>query len=268
MQGKVAIITGASSGIGRALAFALGQKGVKVVITGRKPEPLEQTRAELEKNGIEAQAIVADSSQEADNARMIEATLQHFGKIDLLICNAGISMRALVEDLDLSVIRQVMDINFYGTVYAIKYALPHLLASQGTIVGISSIAGFRGLPARSGYSASKFAMHGFLEALRTELLRKKVHVLIACPGFTQSNIRRVALTKDGKAQGETPRDEGAMMSAEAVAAYIVRAMEKKRRYLVLTRQGKFTVFLNKWWPALMDKLVYKALAREANSPLQ
>jgi NAD(P)-dependent dehydrogenase (short-subunit alcohol dehydrogenase family) len=136
---------------------------------------------------------------------MVEETLRAFGRIDILINNAGISMRALFEDVDLDVIRKVMDINFYGTLYATKYCLPYIIKTQGSVVGISSIAGFRGLPARTGYSASKFAMQGFLETLRTEMLRKDVHVLIACPGFTASNIRNAALSKDGTAQGESPR---------------------------------------------------------------
>jgi short-subunit dehydrogenase len=122
-------------------------------------------------------------------------------------------------------------------------------------VGISSIAGYRGLPGRSGYSASKFALNGWLESLRTELLDSGVHVLTACPGFTTSNIRVAALNKLGEAQGETPMDESSMMSAEECAQHILRAMENRKRTLILTFNGKRTVFLNKWFPALADKLV-------------
>jgi short-subunit dehydrogenase len=178
------------------------------------------------------------------------------------------SMRALFEEVDLSVIRQLMDINFFGTVYATKYALPHILKSQGSIVAISSIAGYRGLPARTGYSASKFAMHGFIESLRTELIKKNVHVLLACPGFTQSNIRSAALTEDGSQQSETPRDEEKMMSSEEVAKHILKAVIHKKRDLVLTTQGKLTVFFNKWLPKWMDKKVYDVMAKEENSPFK
>ena len=122
-------------------------------------------------------------------------------------------------------------------------------------MGISSIAGYRGLPGRSGYSASKFALNGWLESLRTELLDSGVHVLTACPGFTTSNIRVAALNKLGEAQGETPMDESSMMSAEECAQHILRAMENRKRTLILTFNGKRTVFLNKWFPALADKLV-------------
>ncbi len=268
MKNKVVIITGASSGIGKALAFEFGAAGARIVITGRNPQKLQEVAQALKAQNIETFAIQADVSQEADNGRMVKETIAKYGRIDILINNAGISMRALFQDLDLGVIRQVMEINFFGTVYATKYALPYVIESQGSIVGISSIAGYRGLPARTGYSASKFAMHGFMEALRTELLKKNVHVLLACPGFTASNIRSAALTNDGSQQGETPRDEEKMMSSEEVAQHIHKAVRKRKRDLVLTRQGKLTVFFNKWFPGWMDKKVYQVMAKEPNSPFK
>lgn len=176
-------------------------------------------------------------------------------------------MRALFEDVDLEVVKKVMDINFYGVLYATYYCLPEIRKNQGSIVGISSIAGYRGLPGRTGYSASKFALNGFLEVLRTELLKTGVHVLTACPGFTSSNIRKRSLTKDGSQQGESPRDEEKMMTAEECAEHIYRATVRRKRTLILTTQGKLAVFLNKWLPGLADKLVYKTMAREANAPI-
>lgn len=268
MQNKVVIITGGSSGIGKALAEVYAKAGSKVVITGRKAGPLNQVAKNLEAEGAKVLALVADASKEEDAERVVNQTLERFGQIDILINNAGISMRALFEDLEVSVIKQVMDINFYGTVYATKYALPHIIKQKGSIVGVSSIAGYRGLPGRTGYSASKFAMQGFLESLRTELLKKEVHVLVACPGFTASNIRNTALLQDGSAQGESPREEEKMMTAEEVAEHIYKAVRKRKRDLVLTRQGKLTVFMNKWLPAWMDKMVYNVMAKEENSPLK
>ena len=147
-----------------------------------------------------------------DCQHLISETISKFKKIDVLINNAGISMRATLEDMNLSVMKKVMDINFYGTVFCTKYALPHILKSKGSVVGVSSIAGYKGLPARTAYSASKFAMQGFLESLRIENLKKGLHVLIACPGFTASNIRNTALSKDGEVQKESPRDESKMMT--------------------------------------------------------
>ena len=159
-----------------------------------------------------------------------------------------------------------MDVNFYGTVFCTKYALPYLLKSKGSIVGMSSIAGFKGLPARTAYSASKFAIHGFLESLRIENLEKGLHILIACPGFTASNIRNVALSKDGKVQQESPRDESKMMTAEQVAEYVYFSVLKRQNSLVLSINGKLTVFLNKLLPSLVDRLIYNHLKKEPNSP--
>jgi len=268
MKNKVVIITGASSGIGKALAEVFGKAGAWVVITGRNEANLREVSQQLTAQGITNLPVVADVSIEADNQRMVEETLGQYGQIDVLIANAGITMRALFEDVDLDVIKKVMDINFYGTVYAAKYCLPHLLKTGGSVVGISSIAGFRGLPARTGYSASKFAVNGFLEVLRTEMLHRGVHVLTACPGFTTSNIRNAALTGDGSVQGESPRDEASMMTAEACAKHILKAVRQRKKYLILTRQGKLTVFLNKCFPGWMDKIVYKVMAKEKDSPFK
>jgi dehydrogenase/reductase SDR family member 7B len=268
MKDKVVIITGGSSGIGSACAEVFGKAGAKIVISGRNEENLIKEEEDLKSKGIDVLTVVADVSIEKDNEKLMSEALQKFGKIDVLINNAGISMRALFEDVDVSVLKKVMDINFYGTVFATKYALPHIIKSKGSIVGISSIAGYRGLPGRTGYSASKFAMQGFLESLRTELLKKGVHVLVACPGFTSTNIRNTALSKDGSTQGESPRDEKKMMSSEEVADEILKAVKKRKRDLVLTTQGKLTVFLNKWFPSLMDKMVYNHMAKEKDSPFK
>ncbi|MFC5271908.1 SDR family oxidoreductase [Adhaeribacter terreus] len=268
MKNKVVLITGGSSGIGKACAFAFGKAGCKVVITGRDQQRLNEVAAELSANKIECLAVAGDVSNETDVERMISETISRFQRLDILINNAGISMRALFEDLELDVIRKVMDINFWGTVYATKYALPYITAAKGSIIGVSSIAGYRGLPGRTGYSASKFAMQGFLEALRTELLPKNVHVLVACPGFTASNIRNTALAANGQVQGESPRDEGKMMTAEEVADHILRATIHRKRDLVLTFQGKFTIFLNRWFPSLADKLVYNHMKKEKDSPFK
>ena len=262
MQGKVVLITGGTSGIGRACAVAFGQAGASVVVTGRDEQRLAATAAALTQLGITHRTVRADVGVAADAARAVRETVAAFGRLDVLLNNAGISMRARFQDADVAVIERLMQTNFFGTVYTTKAALPHILASRGSIVGISSIAGYRGLPGRTGYSASKFAMNGFLEALRTELLPQGVHVLVACPGFTASNIRRAALAADGTVQGESPRDEGQLMSSEAVAAHLVRAVRHRRRDLVLTSQGKLTVFLNKWLPALTDKLVLHHFRRE------
>ena len=268
MNQPVVVITGASSGIGEALAFAYGRTGAAIAFCGRKADALQLTANALTGAGITNLPMVADVSIAADMQRLMDETVARFGRIDILINNAGISMRSMFVDADPEVLRKLMDINYMGTVYATRYALPHILKTKGSIVGISSIAGYRGLPVRTGYSASKFAMNGFLEALRTELLHSGVHVLTACPGFTTSNIRFAAIDGHGQVGGETVRDEASMMTADECATHILKAVKNRKRELILTSQGKLTVFLNKWLPGLVDKLVYSTLAKEKNSPLK
>jgi len=266
MKDKVVIITGGSSGIGKALASEFGRRGSKILITGRNQQELESTATELTSQGITIAALRADVRIEEDNRRMAEEAISKFGAIDILVNNAGISMRALFEETDVEVIKEIMNTNFFGAVYATKYCLPEIIRNKGSVIGISSIAGFRGLPGRTGYSASKFALNGFLEALRLELAPKGAHVLTACPGFTSTKIRKRALTKDGSIQGESPRQENHMMTAEECATYIYAATARRRRMLILTTQGKLTVFLNRWFPVLADWLVFNIMAREPNSP--
>ncbi len=268
MQNKVVIITGASSGIGLALAKEFAQRGSKLVLAARSSDKLKEIEDDLRNQGNEVLSITTDVSLEEDCKNMVKKAVEHFGRIDILINNAGLSMRALFKDVDISVLKKLMDVNFWGTVYCTKYALPYLLESKGSVTGISSIAGFIGLPARTGYSASKYAMHGFLETLRVENLKNGLHVLIAAPGFTASNIRKTALTNDGSQQGETPRKEDKMMSAEEVAKHVANAIKKRKSTLILTFvEGKLTVWLKKWMPRLLEKLTYNHMAKEPDSPL-
>jgi short-subunit dehydrogenase len=252
---KVVAVTGGSDGIGKALVDKLLLMGAKVATCGRNQDKLYQLQVENPSSPLHI--MVADVSHENECRRFVESTIKVFGGIDILINNAGISMRALFKDVEIEVLKKVMDINFFGTVYTTKYALPSITERKGTIVGVSSIAGFRGLPGRSGYSASKHALIGWLEALRTELLEEGVNVMWVCPGFTSSNIRNVALNKEGAPQGESPMDESKMMSAEECANHILVAIEKRKRTLVLTFTGKRTVFMNKFFPSFADKMVRK-----------
>ena len=245
MKNKVVIITGASSGIGRALAVEFASRGAKLVLGARRTERLEELEKELP--DTEILSVKTDVSVEDDCRSLVDQAVARFGRIDVLINNAGISMRANFQDMDLEVMHRVMDVNFYGTVYCTKYALPYLLESKGSLVGVISIAGHVGLPGRTAYSASKFAVRGFLDTIRIENLKKGLHVLVAAPGFTASEVRKSALTADGSAQGETPRNEEKMMSAEECAMHIANAVKKRKRQLILTFvEGKFTVFLGKF----------------------
>ncbi|MCX2479595.1 SDR family oxidoreductase [Pedobacter sp. MC2016-15] len=262
-KNKVVVITGASSGIGKACAEEFAKRGATVVLAARQFVTLCEITADLEKRfGIKALAVQTDVSMEEDCRHLITQAVLTFGKVDMLINSAGISMRALFNDLDMSVIRKVMEVNFYGTAYCTKFALPEILKSKGVIVGVSSAAGYRGLPGRTAYTASKFALNGFMESLRTELLHKDVLVMVASPGFTSSNIRATALDKDGNMHGDTNMEEGKMMSSEEVAERIVNGIAGRKRDLIMTGQGKLAVWMNKLFPSLTDKLVYKHYVKE------
>ena len=267
MKNKVVVITGASSGIGRSLAYEFASRGCKLVLAARRVELLNQIKAQL--NQAEILVQQTDVSMESDCSQLFRKSVDHFGRIDILINNAGISMRAIFEDVDLDVIRRLMDVNFWGTVYCTKYALPYLLRTKGSVVGIISIAGFVGLPGRTGYSASKFAIRGFLDALRIENLKRGLHVLVAAPGFTASEVRKAALTASGSKQGETPRKEEKMMTADECARHIANAVQKRKRQLILTfTEGKLSVFLGKFLPKLLDKLTFNYMSKEADSPFK
>jgi len=263
LKDKIIVITGASSGIGKALALEALARNAKVALCARNLEKLQAVFRE----GATIFLYKADVSKEEDCKNFIEKAQQRFGKIDVLINNAGISMRALFDEVQLSVIKELMDINFWGAVYCTKYALPSIIKNKGVVASISSIAGYRGLPGRTGYSASKFALQGFMEALRTELLKTGASVVWFCPGFTASNIRNVAKAADGTSQGETPLAENKLMTAETSAKIMMDAIEQRKRTVVMTTQGKLTVWLNKLFPSFADKLVYKHFLKEPGSPL-
>lgn len=269
LNDKIVIITGASSGIGKSLAIEFAKRGANLILAARQFVTLCEITESLQLEfNIKAIAVQCDVAIEEDCKHLIKQAIATFGGIDVLINNAGISMRALFKDTEISVLKSVMDVNFWGTVYCTKYALPEILKTGGSIVGVSSIAGYKGLPGRSGYSASKFAMNGFLDALRIENLKTGVHVLTACPGFTASNIRNTALDKNGTQQGESTMNEEKMMTSDEVAVIIADGVENRSRTLVMTGKGKLTVFLNKFLPGLLDKLVFSTIAKEKNSLLK
>jgi short-subunit dehydrogenase len=269
LNNNTVIITGASSGIGKSLAEEFARRGANLVLAARQYVTLCEIAQSLQDQyQIKAIAVQCDVAVEADCQHLIQQTITTFGKIDVLINNAGISMRALFKDADVQVLKTLMDVNFWGTVYCTKYALPEIIKTQGSVVGVSSIAGYKGLPGRTGYSASKFAMNGFLDALRVENLKTGVHVMTACPGFTASNIRNTALNKDGNQQGESTLHEEKMMTADDVAKIIADGVENRTRTLIMTGQGKLTVFLSKLLPGILDKLVYNVFAKEKDPLLK
>ena len=264
---KVIIVTGASSGIGLAAAKLFVSLNAKVVMAARSLEKLEQIKAEMP-DSANVLCVKTDVAVEDDCKNLIQKTVETFGRIDVLINNAGISMRAMFSDLDLDVIRRLMDTNFWGTVYCTKYALPYLLESKGSVVGVISTAGYLGLPGRTGYSASKFAIRGFLSTLRVEHRYDGLHVMVFAPGFTASNIRNTALLADGSPQGMTPRNEDKMMTAERVAQRMAYGLRFRKNEMLLTPVGKITKFFTFALPRFSEWCEYKLMAKEPESPIK
>jgi short-subunit dehydrogenase len=265
---KVVIVTGASSGIGEAVAREFAANGSKVMLAARSEHRLEAIVNEIRAGKYEASFVRTDVSRAADCKALVEKTIEKYGTIDILINNAGVSMRAAFIDVDLSVLHTLMNVNFWGTVYCTKYALPYLVANKGSVVGVSSVAGFHGLPGRTGYSASKFAMHGFLETIRIEYLKRGLHVMVIAPGFTSTEIRMHALMATGKEQGFSPKDEKNLMSPEYVAKWVLKGIRKKKRNKILTWEGRFTALFQRIIPDFVDWAYYIEMSREPDSPLK
>ena len=265
---KVVIVTGASSGIGLASAKLFGSYGARVVMAARSLERMQELAPEVSSDPDKVLCVRCDVSVEADCKAMVEAAVEKFGGVDILVNNAGVSMRAMFKDLDLKVIHRVMEVNFWGTVNCTKFALPYLLEAKGSVVGVVSIAGYSALPARTGYSAAKYAIRGFLDTLRIEHLKEGLNVLTFAPGYVSSNVRNAALTADGSPQGQTPLDEGKLVSAEKCAKQLARALRRRRSEVVLSPLGRATVIAHYFCPRLLDGWTYSYIARETGSPFK
>ncbi len=266
LKDKVAVITGASSGIGKAIAMELAHRGAKVVLAARTQKKLEGISALIRKSGGVALPVPTDVSDDEQCKKLIDQTLRSFGALDILVNNAGISMRANFTDVDLRVLEKLMNTNFWGSVYCTKFALPHLLEKGGTIVGISSICGITPLPGRSGYVASKHALDGFLETIRVENMVRGLHVLLVHPGFTSSNIRQLALDRDGMPQIHTPKNEGKLMSAERVAEEVAEGIIHRKKEITLTTEGRMITWLYRHVPMVAERIIYREMKQEKGAP--
>jgi short-subunit dehydrogenase len=262
-QDQVAIVTGASSGIGRSLAVQLANQGAKVVLAARRADMLEKAATECRALGVEALAVATDISDEAQCKRLIENAVATFGKIDMLINNAGLNVIARLEDYsNLDLFRHTIGVNFYGAVHCTYYALPTLIKSGGRIVAISSLGGKTPLPYNSPYIASKYAMHGFFDSLRMELKPYGVSVTIICPYWVVTGFHEAQMDKDGVPKGASGRGiySEKMMTADHCAAIALRAAEKRRRE-VLMGPGRLVVWLNLLAPELMERASIDMLKR-------
>jgi len=259
---KVVIITGASDGIGAELARQLASQRPKLVLAARNADKLAAVGKQCSALGALVLCVPTDVSREADCAALARKAVERFGGIDVLVANAGVSGHAMFSEVsDFGWYEDMMRVNHFGTLWCVRHALPHILARHGQIVGVSSLAGLFGVPGRTAYCASKFAMTGFLEALRIEVAAQGVGVTIAYPGVVATEIRYRGYGADGKPAGKSGLDEGRAMPVETCANLILRAMTRRSRECVMTGQGKLGRWLRLLLPDLVDALARRKLAK-------
>ncbi|HEX7605907.1 MAG TPA: SDR family oxidoreductase [Usitatibacter sp.] len=262
LEGNVVAITGASKGIGAELARQLAAKGAKLVLAARNENELEQVAADCRKAGASVVVVKADVALERDCQAIVAGAVLAFGRLDTLVNNAGVSMWARFEDIeDMSILERIMQVNYMGSVYCTRHALPHLRESRGRIVGVASLTGLMGVPTRTGYSASKHAMRGFFDSLRIELADTGVTVTMIYPGFVSTGIRENATGPDGKPILVSPVKEGEVMSVEVCARRIVKAIEAREREVIMTARGKMGLWLKLVAPGLIDRIARRAVER-------
>ena len=262
VKDNVVVITGASKGIGAELARQLAAKGAKLVLAARNVEELERVAEECRQLGASVVAVRTDVAVERDCQALVAGAITAFGRLDTLVNNAGATMWASFEEIgDLSILERIMQVNYMGAVYCTHHALPHLRASRGRIVGISSLAGRTGVPTRTGYAASKHAMTGFFDSLRIELADSGVDVTMIYPGFVATGIRENATGPDGKAIQVSPVKEGEVMGVEDCARRIVKAIERREREVIMTARGKIGLWLKLFAPSLVDRIAKRAIEK-------
>jgi len=257
---KVIVITGASEGIGRALALALAPQKPKLVLAARNEERLESLREEVEASGAKAIVTPTDVTREEDCRGLIDRAQSEWDVIDVLVNNAGGTMWTMFEEIeDTSIFERLMRLNYLGSVYCTYYALPHLKKTDGRIVAVSSVAGLTGVPTRTAYAATKHAMFGFFDSLRVELMDTSVSVTMVAPDFVLSEVHKRALGGDGKPIGKSPLQQGKIMTSGECAARMVPAIEKRQRLLLLSPRSKAGYVFKFLAPGLVDRIAAKAI---------
>lgn len=269
-QDKVVVITGGASGIGLALALRFARGGARLGLLDMDAEALEREAARLASSGTAVVPAACDVSRRRDCQAGIEAVSERFGRIDVLVNNAGITARARFADTRAEVFERVMAVNFFGSLYCTQVALPRLKATRGLIVVVESLAGVSPLLGRSAYCASKHALHGLFTTLRAELRPDGVQVMIACPGFVQTNLQLRALGGDGHVTARPQSRVGGQTSAAAVADALYHAALRRRPLVVLTPVGKIAYWVSRLMPLTYERLMARQfaveLAREAQDP--
>lgn len=263
LRGKVIWLTGASSGIGEALAYALSEKGARLVLSSRRKEELERVKGNCPSaSQADVRILPLDLTQSDTLMLSTHAAIQVFGHVDILINNGGISQRSLIADTELSVDRRIMEVNYFGTIALTKYLLPHFIQrKQGHFVNISSIAGKFGTQYRSGYAASKHALHGFFDALRAEHFKDNIRVTMICPGFIHTPLTLSALTADGTPLNKMDEGQFKGKPPEWCAQKIISAIERKREEVYIGGREVFGVYLKRFLPRLFSKVIRNVAVR-------
>lgn len=262
VKGKVIWITGASSGIGEALAYALAKKGARLILSSRRREELQRVRTSCTAREEYIQILPLDLGQKNSLRLITEAAIQMFGHIDILINNGGISQRSLAKDTDPEVDRKLMEVNYFGTVELTKFLLPHFIERRrGHYVTVTSLVGKFGTPYRSGYSASKHALHGFFDSLRAEVADYNIKVTIVCPGFIKTNVSVNALTEKGEKLNKMDNAQAQGMTPEIFASKMIRAVESEKHEVYIGGREKFGVYLKRFFPGLFASIVKRAKVR-------
>ncbi|HEY3287342.1 MAG TPA: SDR family oxidoreductase [Gemmatimonadaceae bacterium] len=259
---QVVVLTGASLGIGAETARVLAAHGARLVLCGRDVQRLDHVAAACRKEGAEVEDVIVDVTVEAECRALIDRAVSRFGRVDTLVCNAGQAMWARAEEVqDSSVYERLLRVNYLGAVYCALAALPHLRATRGRLVVVSSLAGKTGVPMRSGYAAAKAALNGFFDSLRIELMGSGVSVTIVCPGFVATGSRARNLGADGAPLGRSPVNEAAMMSVADCTRQLLDAAEHRDRELVMTGRARLGMWLKLLFPSLVDRMAVKAMER-------
>lgn len=258
-QDKVAIITGSSRGIGKATAIELVKNGATVVLNGRNQERLNQAENELKAIGGNVLTVCADISKEDEAKDLVAKTVEAFGRLDILINNAGVSMRGDMSELTPEVYKTVFETNVFGVVNLTIPALPYIKKAQGSIVFVSSLAGIRGLPGLSAYCSSKMSLRAIAESIRIEEAKSKIHVGLIFVGFTEIEFEKKTIAADGSMINIKDRSKFKVQSTESVAQAILKNIRKKKFRTTLSRIGKINAIMQPLFPALVERILIRSI---------
>lgn len=259
--GKVVIITGSSRGIGKEIATQLAQKGAFVVLNGRNKERLQKTENDLRNIQVNTMSVCCDVSTIEGCKLLVDSTLKQFKKIDILINNAGVSMRGEMAELNPDVFKRVIDCNLLGSAYTSIACLKHLRKTEGSIVFISSLAGIRGLPSLSAYCSSKMALRAMAESIRIEEKKNNIHVGLILVGVTEIEADKESINSDGSVIKLNSRDRNKVDSLQNVAKEVIKNIKNRKFITVLTRLGFINYYMQSFFPSLVEKIIERNIEK-------